>query len=182
MLKQIAPQLERARGAEWMGMSIQDQMGPDLAEWFRRARRKGAVITDVGGRARGPRRLRPGDVVVVVEGDPVTESYRLRWLDRERRPRPDRDHGIWRERKLRAVAVALDESPVRGRAAAARVAAGAQGPGAVRFVGGRTAGSGRAAHLLGGFAQRRLRGGLREGDVVLDVDGRPRERPAPGSA
>src|SRR6266850_5985731 len=128
MLRQIAPQLEKGHVVRsWMGMSIQDQMGPDLAEWFGVPGGKGAVITDVvdgGPAARAG--LRPGDVVVSFEGAPVTESYRLRWLTANAGPGRTVTMGIWRERKLRAVAVALAEKPGEGaeqrppRVAAAR--------------------------------------------------------------
>jgi len=176
MLRQIAPQLEKGHVVRsWMGMSIQDQMGPDLAEWFGVPGGKGAVITDVvdgGPAARAG--LRPGDVVVSFEGDPVTESYRLRWLTANAGPGRTVTMGIWRERKLRAVAVALDEKPGEGaeqrppRVAAARKD---QEP------------FGLSMDEQPGLAGLRIssvdlrsaayRAGLREGDVVLDVDGRP---------
>src|SRR3989442_12447905 len=75
MLKEIAPQLEKGHVVRsWMGMSVQDQLGPDLAEWFGVPGGKGVVITDVvdgGPAARAG--IRAGDVVGSFEGDPVTE-------------------------------------------------------------------------------------------------------------
>src|SRR5437762_6845329 len=48
MLKAIAPQLEKGRVARsWMGMSVEEQMGTDLAESFAVPGGKGVVITDV---------------------------------------------------------------------------------------------------------------------------------------
>src|SRR5207248_8863477 len=113
MLKEIAPQLEKGHVVRsWMGMSVQDQLGPDLAEWFGVPGGKGVVITDVvdGGPAAGAG-IRPGDVVVSLEGEPVTESYRLRWLTANAGPGRTVKMGIWRDRKLRTVAVALAEKP-----------------------------------------------------------------------
>src|SRR5207237_3511075 len=93
-------------------MSVQDQLGPDWAEWFGVAGGKGVVITDVvdgGPAARAG--IRAGDVVVSFEGDPVTESYRLRWLTANAGPGRTVKMGIWRERKLRTATVALAEKP-----------------------------------------------------------------------
>jgi serine protease Do len=176
MLKEVAPQLEKGHVVRsWMGMSVQDQLGPDLAEWFGVPGGKGVVITDVidgGPAARAG--LRPGDVVVSFEGDPIVESYRLRWLTATSSPGRTVKMGIWRDHALRTVAVALEEKP--GPAAEERPARAA----AVR----------KNLEPLGvsideqpGLAGVRitsvdLRGaaylaGVREGDVVVDIDGRP---------
>src|SRR5438309_4557052 len=113
MLKAIAPQLEKGRVARsWMGMSVQEQMGADLAESFGVPGGKGVVVTDVvaGGPA-AQAGLRPGDVVVSFDGDPVAESYRLRWLTANAIPGRTVKMGIWRERRLRTATVALAEKP-----------------------------------------------------------------------
>src|SRR5436853_3062140 len=78
MLKEVLPQLEKGRVTRsWMGITVQDQLGPDLAESFGVPNGKGVLVTDVveGGPAERAG-LRPGDVVVSFEGEPVTESYR----------------------------------------------------------------------------------------------------------
>jgi serine protease Do len=182
MLKEIAPQLEKGHVVRsWMGMSVQDQLGPDLAEWFGVPGGKGAVITDLvdGGPAERAG-LRPGDVVVSFEGDPVTESYRLRWLTANAGPGRTVKMGIWRDRKLRTVAVGLAEKP--GEAAADP---------APRVVTTRKDQEpfglsvdeqpGRPGLRISSVDLRSTgyRVGLREGDVVLDVDGHPvRDRAA----
>jgi len=176
MLKEIAPQLEKGHVVRsWMGMSVQDQMGPDLAEWFGVPGGKGAVITDVvdgGPAARAG--LRAGDVVVSFEGDPVIESYRLRWLTANAGPGRTVRMGVWRERKLRTVAIALAEKP--GEAAEQR-------PPRVAPARKHQEPFGFAVDEQPGLAGLRVasvdlrsaayRAGLREGDLVLDVDGRP---------
>src|SRR5437660_7919709 len=77
MLKEIAPQLEKGQVLRgWMGLSIQEQLGPDLAESFGVPGGKGVVVTDVvdgGPAALGG--LKPGDVVVSFENEPMSESY-----------------------------------------------------------------------------------------------------------
>src|SRR5438477_1145282 len=48
MLKQVAPQLEKGHVVRsWMGMTVQDQLGPDLAVRFGVTGGKGVVRTDV---------------------------------------------------------------------------------------------------------------------------------------
>src|SRR2546423_471008 len=82
MLKEIAPQLEKGHVVRsWMGMSVQDQLGPDLADRFGLPAVTVVGMNDVveGGPAERAG-IRPGDVVVSFEGDTVAESYRLRWL------------------------------------------------------------------------------------------------------
>jgi S1-C subfamily serine protease len=176
MLKEIAPQLEKGHVVRsWMGMSVQDQLGPDLAEWFGVPGGKGVVITDVmegGPAARAG--LRPGDVVVSFEGDPVGESYRLRWLTANAGPGRTVRMGVWRERKLRTVAVALAEKP--GETAVerpVRVAAGRKDQEpfglSIEEQPGRTGLRVSSVDLR----STAYRAGLREGDVVVDVDGQP---------
>jgi serine protease Do len=177
MLKAVAPQLEKGHVVRsWMGMSVQDQMGPDLAESFGVPGGKGVVITEVvdgGPAARAG--LRPGDVVVSFDGDPVAESYRLRWLTANAGPGRTVKMDIWRNHALRAVQVALEEKPGQtAEGQPARVAAAARkqleplgvsvdeqpGISGLRITSVDLRGAGYLA-------------GLREGDVLVDIDGRP---------
>jgi serine protease Do len=174
MLKAIAPQLEKGRVARsWMGMSVQEQMGPELAESFRVPGGKGVVVTEIvegGPAARAG--LRPGDVVVSLDGEPMTESYRLRWLTANAGAGRTVRMGVWRERALRTVAVTLeakpgdapDEPPVR--AVAARKDQEPFGFSADEQ-------QGRPGLRVSALDPRgsAYRAGLREGDLVIDVDG-----------
>src|SRR6266481_405365 len=182
MLKEIAPQLEKGHVVRsWMGMSVQDQMGSDLAEWFAVPGGKGVVITEVvegGPAARAG--LRPGDVVLSFEGDPVSESYRLRWLTANAGPGRTVKMGVWGDRSLRTVAVALAEKPGQAadeRPARAEAARKDQEP--FGFSVDDQPGQPGVRVSSVDLRSNAYRAGVREGDLVLDVDGRPvRDRAA----
>jgi len=175
MLKAIAPQLEKGRVARsWMGMSVQEQMGADLAESFAVPGGKGVVITDVieGGPA-AQAGLRPGDVVVSFEGEPIAESYRLRWLTANAAPGRSVPMGVWRNRTLRTITVPLTEKPgdpsedQPARPVIARKESEPFGLSVDEQPGVRGLRISAVDPRGSGY-----RGGLRDGDVVIDVDGR----------
>src|SRR5712671_6908207 len=179
MLKEVLPQLEKGRVTRsWMGLTVQDQLGPDLAESFGVPSGKGVLVTDVveGGPAERAG-VRPGDVVVSFEGETLTESYRLRWLAANAGPGRIVRLAVWRGGHLRDVRVGLVPKP--GDAPEPKMAAplvrkdlepfglgveelgpsaGNERPG-VRII---------AVDLRGDA----YRVGLREGDMVVEVDGR----------
>src|SRR2546423_13185959 len=80
-----------------MGTTVQDRLEPARAESFGVPNGRGVLVTDVveGGPAERAG-LRPGDVVVSFEGEPVTESYRLRWLAANAGPGRIARLGVWR--------------------------------------------------------------------------------------
>ena len=83
MVKTILPQLY-AQGfvqRSWMGLSIQEQVSPELAASFGAPEGKGVLVTEVT--ADGPADqvgLKVGDIITTFDGEPLFESWRLRWL------------------------------------------------------------------------------------------------------
>ncbi|HEY6907894.1 MAG TPA: trypsin-like peptidase domain-containing protein [Myxococcales bacterium] len=113
-LREIGPQLV-AQGhvvRSYMGLSVQESMSADLAESFGVPGGKGVLITEVaegGPAARAG--LRPGDVVTAFDGEPVVDSYRLRWLTARAAPGHAVNLHVWRSGKEHRVAVMLLEKP-----------------------------------------------------------------------
>jgi Do/DeqQ family serine protease len=175
MLKDILPQLEKGRVVRsWMGLTVQEQMGPELAESFGVPGGKGVIVTDVvagGPAARAG--LRTGDVIVSFEGEAISESYRLRWLTGNAGPRRTVRMGVWRDGRLHDVRVTLAEKPGTASEPSAPSAHRAVAePFGMSFADAEEKGPGVrvAAVDLRGDAYR---AGIREGDVVVEVDGHP---------
>jgi serine protease Do len=178
MLKEILPQLDKGRVVRsWMGITVQDQLGPDLAESFGVPSGKGVLVTEVveGGPAERAG-IKAGDVILLFDGEPLSESYRLRWLAANAGPGRVVPMGIWRAGHLREVRVTLAPKPGDPPEAKAPVALMRKdlepyGFG-VEDVGPAAAGERHGVRVatvdLRGDAYRV---GLREGDLVLEVDG-----------
>jgi serine protease Do len=113
-LRDVAPQLA-ARGhvvRSYMGISIQESMSAELAESFGVPGGKGVVVTEVtedGPAARAG--IKPGDVIVSFEGETLIESYRLRWLTARTTPGKRVRVGLWRAGKALELQVLLLEKP-----------------------------------------------------------------------
>jgi serine protease Do len=179
MLKEILPQLERGRVVRsWMGLTVQDQLGPELAESFAVPNGKGVLVTDIveGGPAERAG-IRTSDVVVSFEGDPISESYRLRWLTANAGPGRTVRMGVWRSGRLHEMRVTLvakpgDPGDPPARPTVARKELEPFGL-SVEELSAREAaerpGVRVAAVDLRGDAYR---AGVREGDLVLEIDGR----------
>jgi len=180
MLKEVLPQLEKGRVTRsWMGITVQDQLGPDLAESFGVPNGKGVLVTDVvdGGPAERAG-VRPGDVVVSFEGEPLAESYRLRWLAANAGPGRVVRLGVWRDAHLRDVKVNLVRKPGDGPepktpAPIVRKDLEPFGMG-IEETGPAVGAADRAGIRISTVDLRgdAYRVGLREGDTILEVDGR----------
>jgi len=180
-LKEVGPQLA-ARGhvvRSYMGISIQESMSPELADSFGLPGGKGVLITEVSEGGPGARAgLRPGDIVMTFEGEPIVESYRLRWLTAKTPPGQRVTLGIWRGGKgLTVVAVVLEKPGVAWEAPAAP-------PGlrheqepfgfAVEEPARDEGDHGRGVRVSSiDLRSSAYRAGLREGDLILEVDGSP---------
>jgi Do/DeqQ family serine protease len=181
MLKEVAPQLEKGRVVRsWMGVSVQDQLGPELAESFAVPGGKGVLITEVaqGGPAYKAG-VKPGDVVISFDDVRIAEAYRLRWLSATAGPGRVIRLGIWRDAHLYSASVVMREKPdAEGEERTLRLASTSAPRGTPQPFGlaveDRTDESGAGVKVtaveLGSSAYR---AGLREGDVVVEVDGRP---------
>ena len=113
-LKDVGPQLF-ARGhvvRSYLGVSVQEAMSPELAESFGVPGGKGVLVTEVADDGPGARAgLRPGDVVTSYDGEPLLESYRMRWLTASTAPGRKVKLGVWRNGKALEASVVLAEKP-----------------------------------------------------------------------
>jgi serine protease Do len=182
MLKELAPQLERrgrvVRG--WIGLSIQDELTPELAESFGVPNGRGVLITEVlpGGPA-ALAGVRRGDVVTEFEGEPVSESWRLRWLTSIVAPGRRVKLTLWREGAPLSAQVSLTDKPGEKSEAAPLLpqAGPAVGLFGVSLEERRADESQTFPHGVRiGRADVRgsaFRAGVRDGDLVLELDGKP---------
>jgi S1-C subfamily serine protease len=178
-LKDIGPQLATGRVVRgYMGVSIQESLSPDLADSFGVPGGKGVLITEVVDRGPGSRAgIRPGDVVVRFNGEPVVESYRLRWLTASAPPGSRVKLGVWRSGKLLELTVALDEktSGLAQPATPPPTLRREQEPFGFAVEQGPPDESERRGVRIASIDLRSCayRAGLREGDLILELDGKP---------
>ncbi|MGZ6143399.1 MAG: PDZ domain-containing protein, partial [Myxococcales bacterium] len=179
-LKEVGPQIA-AHGhvvRSYMGISIQESMSSDLAESFGVPGGKGVLITEVAEEGPGAHAgLRPGDVVLTYDGEALVESYRLRWLTANTAPGKKVKLGIWRGGKELAIPVVLLEKPgAPWEPPAAPSLRREQEPFgfAVDDPARDDGDHGRGVRVvsidLRGCAYR---AGLRQGDLILELDGKP---------
>ena len=178
-LRDVAPQLASQGHVvrSYMGISIQESMSADLAESFGVPGGKGVIITDVAADGPAARAgLKVGDVVTSFDGEAVSESYRLRWLTARTTPGKRVRVGVWRGAKALEVQVMLLEKP------GAPWEPPPPPPGLRReqepfgfAVEDSAAGDGEGRGVRIGSIDLRsyaYRAGVREGDLLLEIDGR----------
>src|SRR5438105_5141958 len=161
-----------------MGISIQESMSADLAESFGVPGGKGVIVTEVADDGPAARAgLRVGDVVTAFDGEAVVESYRLRWLTARTTPGKRVRVGVWRGGKALEVQVMLLQKP------GAPWEPAAPPPGLRReqepfgfAVEEPAAGDGEQGHGVRissiDLRSYSYRAGVREGDLILEIDGR----------
>ena len=113
-LRDVGPQLA-AQGhvvRSYMGISVQESMSAELAESFGVPGGKGVVVTDVAADGPAARAgLKVGDVVTSFDGEAVIESYRLRWLTARTTPGKRVRVGVWRSGRALELSMLLLEKP-----------------------------------------------------------------------
>jgi serine protease Do len=156
-------------------VQLQD-LNPALAESFGLQAPDGAVVTGVArGSAAAGAELKAGDVITGIDGEPVRTGADVANRVGMASPGQTVKLTVWRDRGSREIAVRLgkaEQAPVA--AAAADPAPGSLGL-AVRPL---SAEERRLAQLEHGLLVQEARGaaaraGVRPGDVVLSLNGRP---------
>jgi serine protease Do len=159
--------VERGR----IGVAIQE-VSQQLAESFGLERPQGALVSSVekGGPAEKAG-LKPGDVILAVDGKKVERSAEVPPLVAAVKPGSKANLEIWRERSKRTVAVTVGELPSEQVASARPDSGGGETTGklglAVRPL---QDSSGLMVENASGPAAR---AGIRRGDVVVSVNGKP---------
>jgi len=181
-LKEVAPQLgTKGRVVRSvLGISVQDGMSAELAESFGVPGGKGVVITEVQAEGPGARAgLEPGDVVMTFDGEPVADSYRLRWLTANAAPGKKVKLAIWRNGKALHLTAKLEEKSGTAPEPPAPVATPRRDQQPFGFAVDEVLSDARGVRVsaidLRGPAYR---AGVREGDLVVELDGKP----VPGKA
>jgi S1-C subfamily serine protease len=178
-MKEVGPQLSATGHVvrSYMGISVQETMSPELAESFGVPGGRGVVITEVVEGGPGAQAgLRPGDVVTAYDGEPLVESYRLRWLTANTVPGKKVKLGVWRSGKLREVPVVVQEKRGASREPSRPPMALRHDQEPFGFAVDEPPGDdgdhGRGLRVssvdLRGTAYR---AGVRQGDLILEVDG-----------
>lgn len=109
VMEQIAAQGNVTRG--WIGIEAQD-ITPELAESFRLNKAQGALIADVLKHSPADRAgLRSGDILVAIEGKPVTDSGSMLNLIAALQPNQKATLQIVRDGNIANVAIIIGKRP-----------------------------------------------------------------------
>jgi serine protease Do len=180
-LKEVGPKLA-ARGhvvRSYLGISVQESMSPELAESFGLPGGRGVLITEVTEDGPGARAgLRAGDIITGFDGEPIVESYRLRWLTASAPPGRKVKLEFWRDGKQGAAAVVMQAKPGASwqPPASQPLSRREQEPFgfAVEEPAKDDGDRGRGVRISSiNLRSPAYRAGLREGDLILEVDGKP---------
>jgi len=158
-----------------IGVSVQD-VGQQLAQSFGLAIPHGALVSAVEPQSPGERAgLKPGDVIMSVNGRPIEHSYDLPAVISQLPPGSEAQLGVWHDRhnvKLSVRTVLLEDTPAQ----AARNDAGEDGGKLGLAVRPLEPSEQRELHTRGRLLVEEVSGpalaaGLQAGDVVLGVNG-----------
>jgi serine protease Do len=180
-LKEVGPQMAATGHVvrSFIGVSVQEGISAELAESFGVPGGKGVLVTEVTEDGPGAKAgLKPGDIVTAYDGEPLDASYRMRWLTANTAPGKRVKLSVWREGKpLQLIALMAEKPGSKWESpAAAPVARHDQAPFgfAIDELSEADTGHGHGVRVvtidLRGPAYR---AGLREGDLIVELDGRP---------
>jgi serine protease Do len=181
LVKQILPQLKEkghvVRG--WLGVQVQ-AMDEDLAKSFGLKDSKGALVSDVvSGSPAARAGIKAGDVIVSADGKPIADGEALTQAVSSRAPGTAMEIGVIREGSSKSFRVHLDTFPEKGQnAESSETPSGeklgihvqALTPDIAQQLGLPDGSHGLAVTSVDA-GSRAERAGVREGDLIVGVNG-----------
>ncbi len=159
-----------------LGVTIQE-VNQSLASSFGMDRARGALVSQVeNGSPADKAGVKPGDVVLAVDGTPIQRSIDLSRRIAMMKPGSNAKIEVWRDGKPRDLAVVIGEAPSQQVAAADNSdLSGARLGVAVRPL---SPDEQKQAHVTGGVLVEQVAGaaaraGIRPGDIIVSVNQKP---------
>lgn len=159
-----------------LGVTIQE-VNQSLANSFGMSAARGALVSSVeSGSPAEKAGLKPGDVVLKLDGNDIQSSVELSSRVAAMKPGSTAKLEIWRDGKARDMAVSVGETPAQNAASAENVdLSGARLGVAVRAL---TDVEQRQAKVNGGVVVQQSGGaaakaGIRSGDIIVSANGKP---------